>query len=64
MPTYRMMYGETEADAVTETYDGVDVEREDGWVVFFRGREAILRVQEAHVWSLEQVSDDDSSAAD
>jgi hypothetical protein len=55
MSTYRMTYGESEADAVTETYQGVEVEREDGWVVFFRGREAFLRVQEAHVIALEEL---------
>ncbi len=25
------------------------VEREDGWVVLFRGNDAVLRVQESHV---------------
>jgi hypothetical protein len=55
MSTYVMTYGGDGNDAVTETYEGVDVEREDGWVVFFRGREAILRVQEGHVISLEKL---------
>jgi hypothetical protein len=31
------------------------VQREDGWVVLFRGSDAILRVQEIHVQSLEQL---------
>ena len=53
MATYRMVYGDDE-QVVRETYEDItDVEREDGWVVLFRGPEAILRVQEAHVQELE-----------
>ena len=56
MATYRMVYGDDE-QVVRETYtDITGVEREDGWVVLFRGPEAILRVQEAHVRSLELLS--------
>jgi len=56
MATYRMVYGE-EGQAVEETFDNIDeVEREDGWVVLFRGQDAILRVQETHVQSLEQLA--------
>ena len=55
MATYRMVDGDTER-TVQETFTDIDVvEREDGWVVLFRGKEAILRVQEAHVQSLEQL---------
>lgn len=55
MTTYRMVYGDEER-TVQETFTDIDeVEREDGWVVLFRGKEAIMRVQEAHVQSLEQV---------
>ena len=55
MATYRMVYGDNES-MVEETYPNItELEREDGWVVLFRGKEAILRVQEAHVKSLEQV---------
>jgi hypothetical protein len=54
MPTYRMIYGDDE-QVVNETYDDVEVQREDGWVVLFRGSDAILRVQEAHVRSLDLV---------
>ena len=55
MATYRMVYGDDES-VVQETLTDIDeVEREDGWVVLFRGKEAIMRVQEAHVQSLEQV---------
>ena len=53
MATYRMVYGDQE-QIVQETFENIDdVEREDGWVVLFRGPEAILRVQETHVQSLE-----------
>jgi hypothetical protein len=53
MATYRMVYGEG-AEVVTETFENIDeVEREDGWVVLFRGSEAILRVQEEHVRSFD-----------
>jgi hypothetical protein len=53
MATYRMVYGDDE-NLLTETYENItEVEREDGWVVLFRGPEAILRVQEAHVQELE-----------
>jgi hypothetical protein len=56
MATYRLVYGDDE-QVVTETFENIDeVEREDGWVVLFRGSDAILRVQEAHVQSMEQVS--------
>lgn len=53
MATYLMVYGDDE-QVIRETYKDIDeVEREDGWVVLFRGPEAILRVQESHVQSME-----------
>jgi hypothetical protein len=56
MATYRMVYGDGE-QVVRETYEGIDdVQREDGWVALFRGNDVILRVQEAHVQSLEEIS--------
>jgi hypothetical protein len=60
MPTYRMVYGDNES-VVRETFNDVEVEREDGWVVFFRGSDAILRVQEDHVQSLDLVENDDAA---
>ena len=36
MPTDRMIYGDDE-QVVRETFDDVEVEREDGWAVVFRG---------------------------
>ena len=54
MPTYQMVYGDGE-QVVRETYEDVEVEREDSWTVLFRGGHAILRVQDAHVQSLERV---------
>ena len=57
MVTYRMVYGDDE-QVVSETYENITgLEREDGWVVLFRGDEAILRVQEKHVQSLETVEE-------
>jgi hypothetical protein len=56
MPKYVMVYGDGEQQ-VRETFDDVEVEREDGWVVIFRGSDAILRVQEAHVKSLDLVNE-------
>jgi hypothetical protein len=56
MATYRMVYGDEE-EVVRETYNDISsVEREDGWLVLFRGNDAILRVQEDHVQEFEQVT--------
>jgi CBS domain-containing protein len=52
MSTYRMVYGDDE-QVVRETLDDVEVAREDGWTVVFRGQDAILRVRNEHVQSLE-----------
>ena len=57
MPRYRMVYGDDE-QVVRETFDDVLLEREDGWVVLFRGSEAILRIREEHVQSLEVLTSD------
>lgn len=55
MAAYRMVYGDNER-SVTEIFDNIDgVEREDGWLVLFRGKDAILRVQESHVRSFERL---------
>ena len=56
VPKYQMVYGDDE-QVVRETYDDVEVQREDGWLVLFRGKEAILRVKEEHVQSLEIVAE-------
>lgn len=58
MATYRMVYGDEE-QVVRETFHDVDIEREDGWTVFFRGKDAILRVHDEHIQSLERLHDDD-----
>ncbi len=54
MATYRMVYGDGERIA-RETFADVTIEREDGWTVLFRGGDAILRVRDDHVRSLERV---------
>lgn len=57
MATYKMIYGDEDTVA-EETLDNIDsIEHEDGWVVLFRGDDAILRVQEEHVQSLELVNE-------
>ena len=57
MVTYQMVYGDDE-QVVRETYRDIDgLEREDGWLVLFRGGDAILRVQEQHVQSIELIED-------
>jgi hypothetical protein len=51
-----MVYGDDES-VVRETFENItSVEHEDGWLVLFRGNDAILRVQEAHVQEMEFVS--------
>ncbi len=55
MPTYRIVYGDDE-QVIRETFTDVEVQREDGWVVLFRGKEAILRMREEHVQSLDEVT--------
>ena len=60
MPTYRMVYGDSE-QVVRETFDDVEVQREDGWVVLFRGPDAVLRVQEEHVQAPDLVEGPDAS---
>ena len=52
MPAHRMVYGDDE-QAVSQTFQDVQVYREDGWTVLFRGRHAILRVRDEHVQSLQ-----------
>jgi hypothetical protein len=49
-----MVYGDDE-QVVQETFSDVELEREDGWVVVFRGSDAILRIQEDHVQALELI---------
>ena len=60
MTTYRMVYGDDE-QVVRETFENIDdLQREDGWVVLFRGKEAILRLREEHIQSLEELEDGQS----
>jgi hypothetical protein len=56
--TYRMVYGD-ETQVVRETWHDVTLEQEDGWTVLFRGTDAILRVRDEHVQSLERLDDAD-----
>jgi hypothetical protein len=54
MANYRIVYGDDE-QVVRETYNDVELQREDGWLVIFRDKDAILRVREDHVRSIETV---------
>jgi hypothetical protein len=52
MANYRIVYGDDE-QVVRETLNDVELQREDGWLVIFRDNDAILRVREEHVQSVE-----------
>jgi hypothetical protein len=52
MANYRIVYGDDE-QVVRETFNDVELQREDGWLVIFRDKDAILRVREEHVQSVE-----------
>jgi hypothetical protein len=49
-----VVYGDDE-QVIRETFTDVEVEREDGWVVLFRGPDAILRAREEHIRSLDEI---------
>ncbi|WP_067491535.1 hypothetical protein [Actinomadura hibisca] len=48
MTQYRIDYGD-EDNRVTETIDADQIVSEDGVVVFFKGDDAVLRVNEEHL---------------
>ena len=52
MATHRIVYGDDE-QVVRETFNSVELQREDGWLVVFRDNDAILRVRKEHVQSVE-----------
>jgi hypothetical protein len=54
MANYQIVYGDDE-QVVEETYDNVEIQREDGWLVLFRGNDAILRVREEHVQAIDEL---------
>ena len=56
MPNYRIVYGRRRSGCPRDLHD-VNLEREDGWVVLFRGSDAILRVHEEHVQSVELIEE-------
>lgn len=55
MSSYQIDYGDDE-QVVKEIFDDVEVQREDGWRVLFRGNDAILRVREEHVQAIDEVA--------
>ena len=54
MSSYQIVYGDDE-QVVKETFNDVDVQREDGWLVLFRGKDTILRVREEHVQAIDAI---------
>jgi hypothetical protein len=56
MTNYRIVYGDDE-QVVRETFNDVELEREDGWLVIFRGNDAILRAREEHIQSVETLDE-------
>jgi hypothetical protein len=56
MANYRIVYGDDE-QVVCETFNDVELQREDGWLVIFRGNDAILRALEEHVQSVEALDE-------
>ena len=52
MATYRIAYGDDEP-VVRETFNNVELQGEDGWLVIVGDKDAILRVSEEHVPSVE-----------
>ena len=56
MANHRIVYGDDE-QVVRETFNDVELQREDGWLVFFRDNDAILRVREEHVQSVEALDE-------
>jgi hypothetical protein len=56
MANYRIVYGDDE-QVVRETFNDVELQREDGWLVIFRGNDAILRAREEHIQSVETLDE-------
>ena len=56
MPSYRMVYGDND-QVVRETYQDIELQREDGWTTLFHGNDAILRVRDEHIQSLEMLDE-------
>jgi hypothetical protein len=56
MASYRIVYGDDE-QVVRETFNDVELQREDGWLVIFRDKDAILRVRDEHVQSVEALDE-------
>jgi hypothetical protein len=56
MANYRIVYGDDE-QVVRETFNDVELQREDGWLVIFRGKDAILRAREEHIQSVETLDE-------
>jgi hypothetical protein len=55
MPNYRIVDGDDD-QVVPETYNDVELQRE-GWLVIFRGNDAILRAREEHIQSVDTIDE-------
>jgi hypothetical protein len=56
MATHRIVYGDDE-QVVRETLNHVELQPEDGWIMIIRDDDAILRVRDEHVQSIEEVDE-------
>lgn len=58
MAAYRLLYqdddGENRVEEILEGVTGVD--REDGWVVIWRGDDVVQRLREQHVLRLDEMA--------
>ena len=55
MNTYRIHIRSDEFQYESEL-QASDIEEEDGWTVFWRGKDAFMRIRDEHIVSLERVS--------
>jgi len=54
MNTYRLHLRSDEFQYEQEVH-ATDIEREDGWTVFFSGKDAFMRIRDEHIVSLEHL---------
>ncbi|GAB3210380.1 hypothetical protein ACQEU5_14345 [Marinactinospora thermotolerans] len=54
MTRYRIEYSDGENSTI-QTLDADQIVREDGLLTFFKGDEAVMRLQESHVHNLDEL---------
>jgi CBS domain-containing protein len=57
MATYRIVHG-GDAEVDSQTFDDVEIGREDGWTLVRRGTDVILRVRDEYVRSVERLENE------